>query len=100
MVNDNANVPDSFTQVASRTFLNNVLQYNHTVANHGIKSLRDLVGVIKRIPYKPFGTYMFCSIEGAMCIDHSETILKILHLTMQSHEKGYDNIVKDCFQSI
>ena len=30
-------------------------------------------------------------------IDHSKTILNIIHLTMQSHEKGYDNIVQDYF---
>ena len=93
MVNGSANVPDSFTQDASRTLLNNVLQYTHTIANHGLDSLGDLARVIKRIQYKPFDTYMFCSSEGAAWIDNFETILNILHLTNQSHEKGYDNIV-------
>ena len=63
----------------------------------GLYSLRELAGVIKKNPYKPFRTYVFCSTEGATCIHNFETILKILHLTMQSHEKGYDNIVHDCF---
>lgn len=30
------------------------------------------------------------------CIDNSETVLKMLHLTMQSHERTYDNIVQNC----
>ena len=94
MVNGSANVPDSFTQDACRTLLNNVLQYTHTIANHVLDSLRELAGVIKRSPYKPFDTCMFYSSEGTTCIDNSETILKILHLTMQSHEKCYDNIVQ------
>ena len=40
---------------------------------------------------------MFCSNKGTHVIDNYEIILKILHLTMQSHEKCYDNIVHDCF---
>jgi hypothetical protein len=40
---------------------------------------------------------MFCSGEGAACIDNSEIVMKILHLTMQSHEKPYENIVQGCF---
>jgi len=84
----------SSIQDACRTLLNNVLQFTHKVTNYGPESLREL-GVIKRSPYRPFGTYMFCSGEGAACIDNSETVLKILHLTMQSYEKPYDNIVQD-----
>ena len=92
----NGNVPDSLTQHAYRNLLNDVFQYTHTVANHGLDSPSELA-VIKRSPYKPFGTFMFCSSEGAACIDNSETILKILHLTMKSYEKCYDNIIQDCF---
>jgi hypothetical protein len=89
MANDNKRVPDSFIQNACRTLLNNVLQYTNTVA--------ELDGIIKRSPYRPFGTYMFCSGEGAACIDNSETVLKMLHWTMISHENPYDNIMLDCF---
>ena len=46
-----------------------------------LDSPRELAGVTKRGPYKPFSTYMFCSSEGTMCIDNSEIILKIFHLT-------------------
>jgi hypothetical protein len=97
MANDSVTVPDSVIQVACRTLLNNVLQYTYTVENNGLGSLRELDGDIKRSPYRPFGTYMFCSGEGAVCIDNSETVLKFLHLTMQSHETPYDNIEQDCF---
>eukprot|EP00253_Pinus_taeda_P015650 PITA_15650 len=97
MANDSKTVPDSSIQDAGRTLLNNVLQYTHTVINYGPESLRELGGVIQRSPYRPFGTYMFCSGEGAACIDNSETVLKILHLAMHSDEKPYDNIVQDCF---
>jgi len=97
MANDCKHVPDSFIQDACRTLLNNVLQYTCTVANYGLDSLKEFDGVIKRSPYRPFGTYMFCSSEGAACIDNSETVLMILHLTMQRHEKLYDNMVQDCF---
>eukprot|EP00253_Pinus_taeda_P018531 PITA_18531 len=98
MTNDSKTVPDSSIQDACRTLLKNVLQDTHIVTNYGPDSLRESDGAIKRSPYKPFGTYMFCSVEGAACIDNSETVLKILHLTMQSHEKPYDNIVQDCFK--
>jgi len=97
MAKDSKTVPDSFIQDACRTLLNNVLQYTCTVTNYGPDSPRELDGVIKRSPYRPFGTYMFCSGEGAACIDNSETVLKILHLTMQSHEKPDHNMVQDCF---
>eukprot|EP00253_Pinus_taeda_P015554 PITA_15554 len=42
---------------------------------------------------------MFCSSRGAACIGNSDTVLKMLHLTMQSHEKPWDIAVnlKDCF---
>jgi len=97
MDNDSKNVSNSYIQDACKTLLNNVLQYTYTVANYGFDSLRELDGVIKRSPYRPFGTYMFCSSEGAACTDNSETILKMLHLTMQSHENMSDKIVHDCF---
>jgi len=84
--NDSKTIPDSSIQDASRTLLNNVLQYALTIANYELDSS----------PYRPFGTYMFCSSEGAACIENSEIILKMLHLTMQSHENPYDNIVIDC----
>ena len=97
MVNDSSNKPDSFIQDACRTLLDNVLQYTYAVSNYGRGSPRELDMVAKRSPYKPFGTYMFCSSEGTACIDNSETILNILHLTMQSQEEPYDNIEQDCF---
>eukprot|EP00253_Pinus_taeda_P024863 PITA_24863 len=84
--NDSKTIPDSSIQDASRNLLNNVLQYALTIANYELDSS----------PYRPFGTYMFCSSEGAACIDNSEIVMKMLHLTMQSHEKPYDNIVMDC----
>eukprot|EP00253_Pinus_taeda_P028574 PITA_28574 len=97
MATDSKTVPDSLIQDACRTLLNNVLQHTYTIADYGLDSLRELDGVIKRSPYRPFGTYMFCSSEGAACIDNSETVLKILHLTLQSYGKSYDTIVQDCF---
>eukprot|EP00253_Pinus_taeda_P019332 PITA_19332 len=97
MAHDSKHVPDSFMQDAGRTLLHNVLQYTGTTANYGVDSRNELDGLIKRSPYRPFGTYMFCSGEGAACIDNSKTVLKILHLTMQSHEKPSDTIVQDCF---
>jgi len=97
IANDSKDEPDYFIQDACRTLLNNVLQYTHTVANYELDSLRKLDGVIKRSPYRPFGTYMFCSSEGAACFDNSEIVLKMLHLTMQSHEKSSNKIVQDCF---
>eukprot|EP00253_Pinus_taeda_P013158 PITA_13158 len=97
MVNDSKHVPDSFMQDAGRTLLRNVLQYTDTMANYGVDYRSELDGLIKRSPYRPFGTYMFCSGEGAACIDNSKTVLKMLHLTMQSHEKPCDTTVQDCF---
>eukprot|EP00253_Pinus_taeda_P006790 PITA_06790 len=97
MVNDSNHVPDSFIQDACRTLLHNVLQYTGTVANYGRNSPTESEGVIKRSPYRPFGTYIFCSGEGAACIDNSEAILKMLHWTILSHDEPYENIIQDCF---
>jgi hypothetical protein len=38
---------------------------------------------------------MFCSNDGATCIVNSETILKMLHLTLQDQEKSSDKIVQE-----
>jgi len=89
-------VVDSSIQDACRTLLKNVLQYTYTVAHYGVDS-RGSEGVIKRSPYKPFGTYMFCSSHGAACIHNSETVLMMLHLTMQSPDKLSDDMVQDWF---
>ena len=51
---------------------------------------------MKRSPYRPFGTYMFCSSEGAACIENSEIVLKMFHLTMLSNEKPSNEILQDC----
>lgn len=59
MANDSKHMPDSFIQDDYRTLLHNVLQYIHTVANYGPNSLRELDGVIKRSPDRPFGAYMY-----------------------------------------
>ena len=90
-------VADSSLRDACKTLLKKVLQYTDTVANYGLHSSRGSDGVIKRSPYKPFGTYMFCSSHGAACIDNSDVVLKMFHLTMKSHEKPLDNIVEQCF---
>nr|ABR16688.1 unknown [Picea sitchensis] len=71
------NVPDSLIQDASRTLLNNVF-------------------VSPSSPYRPFGTYMFCSSNGAACIENAQTVLEMLHLTMQSQHTSFDEIVQAC----
>jgi enhanced disease susceptibility 1 protein len=81
-------------RTSCRILLNNVLQ---CTSNYVFDSQKWSDGVTKRSPYKPVGTYMFCSIHGTTCIDNSDTVLKMLHLTMLSHEKLSDNTVEDCF---
>lgn len=34
--------------------------------------------------YKPFGSYLFCSREGAVCIDNTTAVIRLLHLTLIS----------------
>ena len=68
---------DSFIQDAYRTLL---------------QSVREL----DTSPYKPFGTYMFCSSHGAAYIAKLEIVLAMLHLTMQSQETYSNNIAHDC----
>jgi len=34
--------------------------------------------------YKPFGSYLFCSREGAVCIDNPTSVIRLLHLTLMS----------------
>ncbi|GLJ06443.1 hypothetical protein SUGI_0039280 [Cryptomeria japonica] len=70
-----------------RTFLKKFLEYTSTIAN-------DSAGVSDPPSiYRPFGTYMFCSDQGAACIDDSEAVLKMLHFTMQ--EMSFDKLVSD-----
>ena len=64
--------------------------------NNVLDSLMESNEAVKRSPYMPFGTYMFFSINGATCIENSETVLKMLHWTMQSQETSSDEIVHDC----
>ncbi|KAH9304204.1 hypothetical protein KI387_008608, partial [Taxus chinensis] len=78
-------------QEACRTLLSNVLMFISTIANNypGHSGLRS--------PYKPFGTYMFCSGRGAACIEDSEAVLKMLHYTIQGEEgMSSDQIAVDC----
>lgn len=65
---------------ACRILLENVLNYTSTIANNypGESGFRS--------PFVPFGTYMFCSSHGAACIEDSEAVLKMLHLTIRSPE--------------
>jgi len=59
------------------------------------KTLLQSVRKSDTSPYKPFGTYMFCSRHGAACIANSETVLNMLRLTMQSPETYSDESVQD-----
>ncbi|XP_057826072.2 lipase-like PAD4 [Cryptomeria japonica] len=73
---------------ACKTLLEKILQCTSTIANNypGESGLRS--------PYKPFGTYMFCSSQGAACIDDSEAVLKMLHFSMQ--EMPFDQLAGTC----
>ncbi|KAH9304200.1 hypothetical protein KI387_008604, partial [Taxus chinensis] len=82
---------DLLFQETCKTLRNNVLQYTSTLANNsgGDSGLRS--------PYKPIGTYMFCSIYGAACIEDPEAALKMLHFTLQSKERNtFDEIAGAC----
>ena len=61
------NVPNYFIQDAGRTLLNRFL---------------DSLGS----PDRPFGAYMFFSSNGAVCIENSQTVLEMLHLTLKIQE--------------
>jgi len=78
-------VHDTFVQDACRTLLTSVLD-----------SLRESDGIVTKSPYRPFGTYLFCSSNGATCIENPETVLTMLHWTIQSQETSLDEIVQDC----
>eukprot|EP00253_Pinus_taeda_P031285 PITA_31285 len=71
------NVPDSLIQDAARTLLNHVL-------------------VSPSSPYRSFGTYMFCSSNGAACVENAQTVLEMLRLTMQSQQTSFEEIVQAC----
>eukprot|EP00253_Pinus_taeda_P032539 PITA_32539 len=71
------NVPDSLIQDAARTLLNQIF-------------------VSPSTPYRPFGTYMLCSSNGAACIQNTQTVLEMLSLTMPSQQTSFDEIVQAC----
>eukprot|EP01018_Ginkgo_biloba_P007342 Gb_37859 [translate_table: standard] len=96
MANVSNNAPNPFCQDACRSLVNNVLQYTSTIANYGAETIKEPDGVIKRSPYRPFGTYMFCSNNGAVCVENSEAALKMLHFTMQSQGKPSDEFAGPC----
>ncbi|KAH9304202.1 hypothetical protein KI387_008606 [Taxus chinensis] len=78
-------------QDACRTILNNVLMFTSTIANNypGDSGLRS--------PYRPFGTFMFCSGHGAACIEDSEAVLKMLYYTIQGEGMmSFDQIAVAC----
>ncbi|KAL3637870.1 Lipase-like pad4 [Castilleja foliolosa] len=59
-------------------------------------------------PYWPFGSYMFCSGKGAICLDNAVAIVKFLYLTMaesssansciEDHLKYEEYVGKVCWQ--
>ncbi|KAI3462425.1 hypothetical protein Pfo_019088 [Paulownia fortunei] len=58
-------------------------------------------------PYWPFGSYMFCTEKGAICLDNATAIVKFLYLTMaecsansciEDHLKYGDYVGKICWQ--
>eukprot|EP00253_Pinus_taeda_P027873 PITA_27873 len=71
------NVLDSLIQDACRTLLNQIF-------------------VSPSSPYKPFGTYMLCSSNGAPCIQNAQKVLEMLSLTMPSQQTSFDEIVQAC----
>lgn len=71
------NVPDSLIQNACRNLLNHV-----PVSPQG--------------PYRPFGTYMLCSSNGAACVDNAKTVLELLPLTTQNQQTSFEEIVQAC----
>lgn len=78
-------------QEACKTLLKNVLQHTSTIASNytGESGLTSM--------YRPFGTYMFCSTDGAVCIGDPEAVMKMLHFTMQCNEgKTLDEIASFC----
>uniref|UniRef100_A0A0C9S3S7 TSA: Wollemia nobilis Ref_Wollemi_Transcript_14733_2075 transcribed RNA sequence n=1 Tax=Wollemia nobilis TaxID=56998 RepID=A0A0C9S3S7_9CONI len=84
-------------QEACRTLLNNVWQCTSLIVKNYTEES------CLRSPYRPFGTYMFCSSYGAACVEDSEAALKMLHFTMQSKEvtgacisdhTGYGNMLE------
>uniref|UniRef100_A0A0C9QPJ0 TSA: Wollemia nobilis Ref_Wollemi_Transcript_14737_2268 transcribed RNA sequence n=1 Tax=Wollemia nobilis TaxID=56998 RepID=A0A0C9QPJ0_9CONI len=78
-------------QEACRTLLNNVWQCTSLIVKNYTEES------CLRSPYRPFGTYMFCSSYGAACVEDSEAALKMLHFTMQSKEdKSFDEIAGAC----
>ncbi|XP_057831759.2 lipase-like PAD4 [Cryptomeria japonica] len=57
-----------------------------------IQAFRELLDNVKCLgessPYKPFGIYMFCSTQGAACIEDSQAALEMLILTLQGIEEN------------
>ncbi|GLJ44995.1 hypothetical protein SUGI_0947200 [Cryptomeria japonica] len=52
---------------------------------------------VLRSPYRPFGSYMFCSTQGAACIEDREVVLKMLYFIMQSTEENcVDRVAGSC----
>lgn len=61
----------------------------------------------KSCQYWPFGSYMFCTDNGAVCLDNASAIVKFLYLTMaesspdlniEDHLKYEDYVTKLCWQ--
>jgi hypothetical protein len=66
----------------------------HTAAAAEEGKLSDHVK-IRRL-FQPFGSYLLCSLEGALCLDNSVVITRMLHLTFAS---GFLNSCCDKCQS-
>eukprot|EP01018_Ginkgo_biloba_P033519 Gb_34241 [translate_table: standard] len=62
------------------------LAYATKMGSMGINST-----VVKQIsPYRPFGCYVFCSRNGAACIENHEAVLQMLYYTLRSTNSSPD----------
>lgn len=54
-----------------------VLIYTEATAKESTESMKNSSGL-----FWPFGNYMFCSEEGAVCVDNAVSVVKLLHLML------------------
>eukprot|EP01018_Ginkgo_biloba_P019310 Gb_12427 [translate_table: standard] len=73
-----------YVSMATTNTLIDGVEPNDALIN-GIENLR---------PYRPFGSYLFCSENGAAYIENTVAVLQMLYFTMQATHKSPDPIAK------
>ncbi|XP_057828236.2 lipase-like PAD4 [Cryptomeria japonica] len=57
---------------------------------------RNIKSLFNLSPFRPFGYFLFCSRNGAVCIENHEVVLQLLHCVLENSDVSLDWACKNC----